>query len=91
MAADGPKSSFELAMERLRLKDKEAGVDEHPLTDTQKAAIAEARQVYEARVAEREILHQAALTARRALIFFVRVDLGSARASRVSLPNAISK
>ena len=61
MAADGPKSAFELAMERLRLKDKEAGVDEHPLTDTQKAAIAEARQVYEARVAEREILHQAAL------------------------------
>ena len=61
MAADGPKSAFELAMERLRQKDKEAGVDEHPLTDAQKAAIAEARQVYEARVAEREILHQAAL------------------------------
>ena len=33
MAADGPKSAFELAMERLRLKDKEAGVDEHPLTE----------------------------------------------------------
>ena len=61
MAADGPKSAFELAMERLRLKDKEAGVDEHPLTDAQKAAIAEARQVYEARMAEREILHQDAL------------------------------
>ena len=61
MAADGPKSAFELAMERLRQKDKEAGVDEHPLTDAQKAAIAEARQVYEARVAECEILHQAAL------------------------------
>ena len=62
MAADGPKSAFELAMERLRQKDKDAGVvDEHPLTDTQKAAIAEARQVYEAKVAEREILHQAAL------------------------------
>jgi len=61
MAADGPKSAFELAMERLRLKDKEAGVDEHPLTDAQKATIAEARQVYEARVAEREILHQDAL------------------------------
>ena len=58
MAADGPKSAFELAMERLRLKDKEAGVDEHPLTDAQKAVIAEARQVYEARMAEREILHQ---------------------------------
>ena len=42
-------------MERLRLKDKEAGVDEHPLTDTQKAAIAEARQVYEARVASHNV------------------------------------
>ena len=61
MADDGPKSAFELAMERLRQKDKEAGVDERPLTDTQKAAIAEARQFYGAKVAEREILHQAAL------------------------------
>ena len=59
MADDGPKSAFELAMERLRQKDKEAGVDERPLTDAQKAAIAEARQFYEAKVAEREILHQA--------------------------------
>jgi len=61
MADDGPKSAFELAMERLRQKDKEAGVDERPLTDAQKAAIAEARQFYEAKAAEREILHQAAL------------------------------
>ena len=61
MSADGPKSAFELAMERLRQKDTEAGVDERPLTDTQKAAIAEARQLYEAKVAEREILHHAAL------------------------------
>lgn len=61
MADDAPKTAFELAMERLRQKDKEAGVDERPLTDTQKAAIAEARQFYEAKVAEREILHQAAL------------------------------
>ena len=61
MPDDGPKSAFELAMERLRQKDKEAGVDERPLTDEQKPAIAEARQLYTARVAEREILHQAAL------------------------------
>ncbi len=61
MPDDGPKSAFELAMERLRQKDKEAGVDERPLTGEQKAAIAEARQIHEARVAEREILHQAAL------------------------------
>jgi len=65
MADDGPKSAFDLAMERLRQKDKEAGVEERPLTDAQKAAIAEARQVYEAKVAEREILHQAALRAAR--------------------------
>jgi len=61
MSADEPKSAFELAMERLRKKDAEAGVEERPLTDAQKAVIAEARQVYEARMAEREILHQAAL------------------------------
>lgn len=61
MAADGPKSAFELAMERLRKQDAEAGVEERALTDAQKASIAEARQVYEARMAEREILHQAAL------------------------------
>jgi hypothetical protein len=61
MAADAPKTAYELAMERLRQKDREAGVEERPLTDEQKAAIAEARQVYQARVAEREILHRDAL------------------------------
>ncbi len=61
MSDDRPKSAYELAMERLRKKDTEAGIDERPLTAEQKAAIAEARQVYEAKVAEREILHQAAL------------------------------
>jgi hypothetical protein len=53
-----PKSAYELAMERLRKKDAEAGVVEQKLTDEQKAAIAEARSVYEARVAERQILHR---------------------------------
>jgi len=61
MADDAPKSAYELAMERLRRKDSEEGVEERPLTAEQKAAIAEARQVYEARIAEREILHHAAL------------------------------
>jgi hypothetical protein len=61
MADDAPKSAYELAMERLRRKDSAEGVEERPLTAEQKAAIAEARQVYEARIAEREILHQAAL------------------------------
>lgn len=45
-------------MERLRKKDAEAGVEETPLTEAQRAAIAEARSVYEARVAERRIMHQ---------------------------------
>jgi hypothetical protein len=61
MADDAPKSAYELAMQRLRQKDKEADVEARPLTDAQKAAIAEARQVHKAKTAEREILHQAAL------------------------------
>ncbi len=61
MADERPKTAYEVAMERFRQKDKEAGTESRPLTDAQKAAIAEARQVHQARVAEREILHQAAL------------------------------
>jgi hypothetical protein len=56
-----PKSSYELAMERLRKKDAEEGVAQPSLTAEQRAAIAEARRVAEARTAEREILHQSAL------------------------------
>jgi hypothetical protein len=56
-----PKSAYELAMERLRKKDDDAGVRETPLTEEQRAKIAEARKVYEARKAEREILHQSSL------------------------------
>ena len=58
---DSPKTAYELAMERLRQKDKEGGVVERPLTADQKHAIAEVRRVYEAKVAEREILHRDAL------------------------------
>src|SRR5438876_4201462 len=65
MPDDAPKSAYELAMERLQKKDKEAGVDDRPLTDAQKAAIAEVREIYKARAAEREILHQAALRTAR--------------------------
>lgn len=61
MAEDAPKSSYELAMERLRKKDAEAGVLQRQLTDEQREAIAEARRVAEARLAEREILHQSAV------------------------------
>lgn len=61
MSDEAPKSAYELAMERLRKKDKEEGVSERPLTDAQREAIAEARRVGEARLAEREILYQSNL------------------------------
>jgi hypothetical protein len=53
MADDKPlKSALELAMERLKKKDADAGVESRPLTDAQKAAIAEARNFYESKLAE---------------------------------------
>ena len=55
--SDAPKSALELVMERLKKKDADAGITEKPLTDEQRAAIAEARSVYDARVAERRIMH----------------------------------
>ena len=64
MTADkGPKSAFELAMERLRKNDEEAGVERQPVTDAQKAAIAEIRNFYEAKIAELEVLHQSKVNA----------------------------
>jgi hypothetical protein len=57
MKDEGPKSAYELAMERLRKKDRDEGVKERALTPGQREAIAEARRVAEARLAEREILH----------------------------------
>jgi hypothetical protein len=58
---EAPKSAYELAMERLRQKDQQAGVTERPVSEEQRAALAEARKVYEARLAEREILHRSKL------------------------------
>lgn len=52
------KSSLELAMERLARKDADAGIESKPLTDAQKAAIAEVRSFYESKIAELEVLHQ---------------------------------
>ena len=57
----GLKSSFDLAMERLRRTDKEKGIERRPVTDAQKAAIAEIRNLYESRLAEIEVLHQGRL------------------------------
>ena len=59
MANDsGPKSAYELAMERLKKKDADEGVERQPVTDAQKAAIGEIRNFYEAKLAEIELLHQ---------------------------------
>jgi hypothetical protein len=61
--SEAPKSAFELAMEKLKKKDVEAGVEAQVLTEAQRTAIAEAKSVYEARVAERRIMHQSAVLA----------------------------
>jgi hypothetical protein len=55
------KSAYEIAMERLRKKDAEDGVEHTPLTDEQKAAIAEVKQFYQAKLAQQDVLHQASL------------------------------
>ena len=88
--SDVPKSALELVMERLRKKDAEAGITEKPLTDAQRSAIAEARSVYEARVAERKIMHQTAMrttvdpAARAALDDELRRDLERFESERES-------
>ena len=64
MADDkGLKSAYELAMERLQKKDADAGITNVRLTDEQKAAIAEIRNFYEAKLAEAEVLHHSKLRA----------------------------
>ena len=58
MADDkGVKSAYELAMERFKKSDTEAGVERQAPTEAQKAAIAEIRSVYQAKLAELDILH----------------------------------
>jgi hypothetical protein len=55
---EAPKSAYEIILERLKKRDREDGVEERPLSGEQKVRIAELHRVYEARLAEREILHQ---------------------------------
>jgi hypothetical protein len=65
MADDGaPKSSVELAMERLRKKDAEQGVTARPMTDEQKRAIAEVRSLYDSKIAEQDVLQQSTMNNR---------------------------
>jgi hypothetical protein len=88
--SDPPKSAVEVVMERLRKKDAEAGVTEQVLTDEQRAAIAEARSVYEARVAERKIMHKSEILGtfepaeRQALDDALRRDLDRFESDRES-------
>jgi hypothetical protein len=65
MSDESPKSSLELAMERLRRQDVEDGVVEKTLTAEQKAEIAQVRQVYSAKVAQEEILFKSKLATTR--------------------------
>ena len=62
--ADKLKSSYELAMERLRKADPDAA-EAKPLTAAQKEKIAEARRVAAARLAEVEIQFHDASKRRR--------------------------
>jgi len=55
------KSAYDLAMEKLEAADRASGVKETPLSGAQKEAIAEARSVAAARLAEREILFRDAM------------------------------
>ena len=57
MSDDAPlKSAFELAMERLQAADAEKGEEHRPLTDAQKARIAEIRRKGKADLAELDIM-----------------------------------
>jgi hypothetical protein len=58
MGEEKLKSAYELAMERFQKKDAEAGIVSQPLTDEQKAAVAEVRTQYQAKIAQIEILHR---------------------------------
>src|SRR5262245_37958235 len=62
MADEPLKSAYELAMERLRKKDRDEGIEEErPLTSGQKAEIADLRAQARAKLAEMEILHRKGL------------------------------
>lgn len=57
---EAPKTAYELILERLKQKDRADGVAKRVVTNEQKQKIGELRKVYEAKLAEREILYQSA-------------------------------
>jgi hypothetical protein len=56
-----PKTSYELAMERLRKKDADEGIVAVPLTEEQRTQINEIRNFYESKIAEQKVLHDSAM------------------------------
>ena len=54
----GPKTAYEVAMERLRKKDAEAGIERQVVTPEQKVAIAEIRNLYEGKLAQLEVVYE---------------------------------
>jgi hypothetical protein len=62
MTNDGaPKSRLELVMEKLRQQDEAKGITQVTLTDAQREEITAAKKQYEARIAQRRIMHQTAI------------------------------
>jgi len=55
VSEDEPKSAIEIAMEKLRAR---GDYDEQPLSDEQKAKIADIRSLYKSKIAEFEIKQQ---------------------------------
>jgi len=60
------KSSYEIAMEKLKKQDAERGETQPLLTPEQKQEMAVVRRHYQAKLAEREILYQAEMRKARA-------------------------
>jgi hypothetical protein len=60
MSDQPPRTALEIAMERLREKDARDGVERRLPTPEQKAAIAELRSVYEAKLAQEDVMYQQA-------------------------------
>jgi hypothetical protein len=56
-----PRTAVEIAMARMKQRDADSGVVDLPPTAEQKAAIAEARNLHAAKLAEGEILHRSRL------------------------------
>ena len=61
MSDQPPKSAYEIAMERLRQKDVEDGIERRPPTEQQKTAMTEVRSFYEAKLAQEDVMHKSAL------------------------------